>query len=217
MSEGSMLSEVERAKMSSVRKRNGMKVVIRELTYTVQHNSKKKHKIHLLKGVTGLIHPAQMTALMGPSGSGKTTLLDVLACRKTAGELSGQILIGGKPPSRMFMRRYTGYVEQFDTLVENLTVREMLLYTAEMKLELSVNMAEKKARVDLLTKQLALEACQNVRIGNSMSRGISGGQAKRCNIGIALLSDPRIIFLDEPTSGLDSYTSHEARPPSNMP
>ncbi len=40
----------------------------------------------------------------------------------------------------------------------------------------------------------------------------AGGQAKRCNIGIALLSDPRIIFLDEPTSGLDSYTSHEARP-----
>lgn len=39
----------------------------------------------------------------------------------------------------------------------------------------------------------------------------AGGQAKRCNIGIALLSDPRIIFLDEPTSGLDSYTSHEAR------
>jgi ABC-type multidrug transport system ATPase subunit len=39
----------------------------------------------------------------------------------------------------------------------------------------------------------------------------AGGQAKRCNIGIALLADPRIIFLDEPTSGLDSYTSHEAR------
>lgn len=38
---------------------------------------------------------------------------DVLAFRKTAGELSGQILIGGKPPSRAFMRRYTGYVEQF--------------------------------------------------------------------------------------------------------
>ena len=40
----------------------------------------------------------------------------------------------------------------------------------------------------------------------------TGGQAKRCNIGIALLSDPRLIFLDEPTSGLDSYTSHEVWP-----
>ncbi len=53
-------------------------------------------------------------------------------------------------------------------------MREMLLYTAEMKLELSVDMAEKRARVDTLLKQLALEACQNVRIGNSMARGISG-------------------------------------------
>ena len=38
---------------------------------------------------------------------------DVLAGRKTAGELTGQVLMGGKPPSRAFMRRYTGYVEQF--------------------------------------------------------------------------------------------------------
>ena len=38
----------------------------------------------------------------------------------------------------------------------------------------------------------------------------AGGQAKRCNIGIALMADPRILFLDEPTSGLDSYTSQEA-------
>lgn len=41
---------------------------------------------------------------------------DVLAGRKTAGEMTGQILVGGRPPSRMFMRRYTGYVEQFGAL-----------------------------------------------------------------------------------------------------
>ena len=60
-------------------------------------------------------------------------------------------------------------------------MREMLLYTAEMKLELSVNMAEKRERVDLLLKQLALEACQNVRIGNNLSRGISGSTAHPCD------------------------------------
>lgn len=50
---------------------------------------------------------------MGPSGSGKTTLLDVLAGRKTAGRTSGSILFAGAPPTVMFLRRYTGYVEQF--------------------------------------------------------------------------------------------------------
>ena len=41
----------------------------------------------------------------------------------------------------------------------------------------------------------------------------TGGQSKRVNIGIALVTSPRVLFLDEPTSGLDTYTSHQARPP----
>jgi ABC-type multidrug transport system ATPase subunit len=41
-----------------------------------------------------------------------------------------------------------------------------------------------------------------------MARGISGGQSKRTNIGIALITNPRVLFLDEPTSGLDSHTSN---------
>ena len=34
-------------------------------------------------------------------------------------------------------------------------------------------------------------------------------QAKRTNVGIALVGEPRVLFLDEPTSGLDSYTASE--------
>ena len=55
------------------------------------------------------------------------------------------------------------------------------------------------------------QRCRDVRIGNVLARGISGGQAKRVNIGIALVTNPRVLFLDEPTSGLDSYTANGVR------
>lgn len=51
--------------------------------------------------------------------------------------------------------------------------------------------------------------CRHVKIGNPLEKGISGGQAKRTNIGIALITSPRVLFLDEPTSGLDSFTANE--------
>lgn len=70
-------------------------------------------------------------------------------------------------------------------------------------------MSEKKRRVEVMIQKLGLEVCRNTQIGNPLKRGISGGQAKRVNIGIALISMPRILFLDEPTSGLDSFTSNE--------
>ena len=82
---------------------------------------------YLLRDVSGYFQPGEMTALMGPSGSGKTTLLDVLAGRKTAGKTTGTLLFSGAKPSRAFLRRFTGYVEQFDTLLPVLTVEEMLL------------------------------------------------------------------------------------------
>lgn len=50
---------------------------------------------------------------MGPSGSGKTTLLDLLGGRKTVGNTEGKIMFAGNTPSKQFLRRYTGYVEQF--------------------------------------------------------------------------------------------------------
>eukprot|EP00955_Chlamydomonas_euryale_P073402 361734-Chlamydomonas_euryale.AAC.5 len=123
---------------------------------------------------------------MGPSGSGKTTLLDLLAGRKNAGVTEGLMEFGGQAPTRAFLRRYTGYVEQFDTLLGILTVEEMLMYTAELKRSMKEPLSSKKQAVDEVIHKLALESCRDVIIGDSMTKGISGGQAKRTNIGIAL-------------------------------
>uniref|UniRef100_A0A7S3VTN2 ABC transporter domain-containing protein n=1 Tax=Dunaliella tertiolecta TaxID=3047 RepID=A0A7S3VTN2_DUNTE len=186
-----------------------MTIAFQGLNYHVPSNQNKKERISLLKGLNGFINPNELTALMGPSGSGKTTLLDVLAGRKNAGVLEGTVLFGGQKPSTAFLRRFTGYVEQFDTLIGMLTVKEMLLYTAEMKRPISEPYASKAAAVDDVLDKLALISCKDTLIGTAMVKGISGGQAKRTNIGIALVTNPRVLFLDEPTSGLDSYTSNE--------
>ena len=187
----------------------GMPVTFKDVVYTVVNSQNKKEKINLLKGVSGYFEVGQMAALMGPSGSGKSTLLDVLAGRKTVGKISGDIKFGGEKPSRNFLRRYTGYVEQTDTLLPILTVEEMLLYTADLKKPISESKKSKVDAVEELLGVLALDSCRDVLIGSELARGISGGQAKRVNIGIALIGNPRVLFLDEPTTGLDSFTSNE--------
>jgi ABC-type multidrug transport system ATPase subunit len=158
-------------------------------------------------------HPALLACTfclqLGHSGSGKTTLLDVLAGRKTSGTLTGTIQYNGLPPSSSLLRRVTGYVEQFDTLVDTLTCREMLLYTAQLKRPMSEPLSAKHAAVEHLLDKLGLSSCSSTQIGHSLKRGISGGQAKRLNIGVALITDPRVLYLDEPTSGLDSFTAYE--------
>lgn len=179
------------------------------LAYTVRNSSNKKEKLNLLDGVTGFLPSGEMVALMGPSGCGKTTLLDVLAGRKTTGKTTGTVLFDGQSATTAFLRRYTGYVEQFDTLVVNMTIQEMLQYTAEMVSPRSEPAASKKARVDLVIEQLALDQCRGVLVGGASRRGASGGQLKRANIALALVGSPKVLFLDEPTTGLDSFTAAE--------
>ena len=190
----------------AVRMEDPVTITMEELSYSV--TLKDKTQKELLKDVTGSIKPGQMTALMGPSGAGKSTLLDVIAGRKQVGTITGDLLFNGKERRKDF-KRICGYVEQKDILLGALTVRLLLLYTARLRLPYSVSEEVKKARVEEVIEQLDLHNCADVVIGTAQTRGISGGQAKRVNIAIELITSPSILFLDEPTSGLDSSTSLE--------
>ena len=187
----------------------GIRITVENLSYRVPSFKDKKTDAELLSDVSGVFNPGEMVALLGPSGSGKTTFLDVLAGRKAVGTTSGVTKFGGLAPTSQFLRRYTGYVEQFDTLIAALTAREMLLYTAELKRPMHESLQSKESAVDQLLADLGLWEARDVLVGSPMVKGLSGGQSKRLNIAIALITDPSVLFLDEPTSGLDSFTANE--------
>ena len=99
----------------------------------------------------------------------------------------------------------SAYVQQDDILFQTMTVRECLDFAAKLKLKGTYD--EKISRVEEIVKELRLNKCQNTKIGGPLVKGVSGGERKRCSIGVELITDPNLIFLDEPTTGLDSFTA----------
>ncbi|XP_027910762.1 ABC transporter G family member 21-like [Vigna unguiculata] len=168
---------------------------------------KQKHTRTVLNGVTGMVGPGEVMAMLGPSGSGKTTLLTALAGRLT-GKLSGAVTYNNHPFSSS-MRRNIGFVSQEDVLYPHLTVIETLTYAAMLKLPRSLTREEKMEQAEMIIGELGLSRCRNNLVGGGAAvfRGISGGERKRVNIGQEMLVNPSLLLLDEPTSGLDSTTA----------
>lgn len=160
----------------------------------------------ILNGVSGVVCPGEILAMLGPSGSGKTTLLTALGGR--LGKLSGKITYNGQPFSGAVKRR-TGFVAQDDVLYPHLTVTETLLFTALLRLPNTLALAEKLRHVESIITELGLTQCRHSMIGGPLFRGISGGEKKRVSIGQEMLINPSLLLLDEPTSGLDSTTAQK--------
>ena len=59
--------------------------------------------------------------------------------------------------------------------------------------------------IERVIVDLGMSHIQNSQIGDVNHKVLSGGERKRCSIGVELISDPSVVLLDEPTSGLDSF------------
>ncbi|CAF4204803.1 unnamed protein product, partial [Adineta steineri] len=159
----------------------------------------------IINNVSG-IFTSGMNAIMGPTGCGKSSLLDILADRKDPHGLSGQIFVDGYPPPPSF-KYIVGYVVQDDIISGTLTVRENLMFSANVRLPADVTNNERQIRVTKVIQDLGLELCADTKMGTEFLRGVSGGERKRTCIGMELVLEPKILFLDEPTTGLDSATA----------
>jgi ABC-type multidrug transport system ATPase subunit len=152
----------------------------------------------LLEHVSLSIEKGAFVAVVGPSGAGKTTLLNALTGFKPADQ--GAVFYGGRNLYTEYdeLRRRIGYVPQDDIVHAQLTVRQALRFAAELRFPRDVPAAEREHRVDEVMQELGLTERANLTIEK-----LSGGQRKRVNIGVELLTKPSPLFLDEPTSGLD--------------
>lgn len=168
-------------------------------------------KIVVLQDVWGAALAGEMQALLGPSGAGKSTLMDILAQRKSMGNLSGFLLVDGQPATSSFIRK-TAYVPQEDNFVATMTVNETMNFYADIILPKTFDKPERRARVDEVLSAMGLKHKAKTMVGGTlpgglMLRGLSGGERKRLSIAAGILAAPSIVFLDEPTSGLDSFAA----------
>ncbi|MGC4091278.1 MAG: ATP-binding cassette domain-containing protein [Polyangiaceae bacterium] len=156
----------------------------------------------LLDHVSFKALPGDLIALMGPSGAGKTTLL--LTLNGYLPPTAGQVRINGEDLYAIYdaLRGSIGYVPQDDIVHPELTVFEAVRYSARFRLPPDYDDDEIDRRVHTTLAQLALENVAHLQIGRPEKKILSGGQRKRVNIAMELVTDPVIMFLDEPTSGL---------------
>jgi ABC-type multidrug transport system ATPase subunit len=155
-----------------------------------------KHKI--LDEVSFVLDKDSMLAIVGPTGSGKTTLLRALTGFQQPAK--GEIYFYGRDLYAAFdeLRRGIGYVPQEETLHHRLKLGRALLFAAVLRLPRDFSREERRQRVQEVLDQLGLSDRETVPINR-----LSGGQRKRTNIALELITQPRLLFLDEPTSGLD--------------
>ncbi|CAI4734849.1 CCQ_1a_G0046980.mRNA.1.CDS.1 [Saccharomyces cerevisiae] len=174
----------------------------KNVSFTIPHSSGQRK---LLDSVSGYCVPGTLTALIGESGAGKTTLLNTLA-QRNVGTITGDMLVDGLPMDASFKRR-TGYVQQQDLHVAELTVKESLQFSARMRRPQSIPDAEKMEYVEKIISILEMQEFSEALVGE-IGYGLNVEQRKKLSIGVELVGKPDLLlFLDEPTSGLDSQSA----------
>ena len=155
--------------------------------------------LHVLKGVTLDVQPADVVVLIGPSGSGKSTLL---RCANALEQIDGgEVIFDGSPVAYTGrdvsrIRAQIGMVfQQFNLFPHLSVVRNITLGPTEVR-KIPDAKAEERAR------QL-LERVGIPEKADSYPAELSGGQQQRVAIARALAMDPKLMMFDEPTSALD--------------
>jgi putative ABC transport system ATP-binding protein len=153
-----------------------------------------------LRGISLSVAGGHVLVVSGPSGSGKSTLLACLAGLDEPD--GGSVLVrdtrlSHRPePERAALRaRHVGILFQSANLLEHLTVWR--------NIELAQRLARRR---DAGRARALLEAVGLGRRGGARPSELSGGEAVRAGLAVALANNPDVLIADEPTGELDGGT-----------
>ena len=162
------------------------------VTWTIENNKT------LLDNISMSARPGTLTAVIGPSGAGKSTFARLVAGYTHPTE--GQVSFEGHDVHAEYasLRSRIGMVPQDDVVHGELTVRQALMYAAELRLPPDTTKADREQVVNEVLEELEMTNHLDTRVDK-----LSGGQRKRASVALELLTGPSLLILDEPTSGLD--------------
>ncbi|XP_062213903.1 ABC transporter G family member 3 isoform X2 [Phragmites australis] len=187
------------------RKVAGATLVWKELTVSLRDHKRHRYSDRVVKSSNGYALPATLTVIMGPARSGKSTLLRAIAGRLSGAErMYGEVFVNGAK-SRLPYGSY-GYVDRDDVLIESLTVREMLYYSALLQLPGFLSL--KKSIVDDAIAAMSLgDHADKLIGGHCFMKRLPTGERRRVSIARELVMRPHVIFIDEPLYNLDSVSA----------
>jgi len=147
-------------------------------------------KVLAVAGVDLDVPRGEVFGLLGPNGAGKTTTLEMIEglTRPDGGEIEVCGLRWGRDDAEI--RARIGVQLQATSLYNKITPREAL--------DLFGSYYPRRRPTDELLELVQLEDK-----ADSYHITLSGGQAQRLALALALVNDPEVVFLDEPTAGLD--------------
>lgn len=170
----------------------------------ISHRFRKRELA--LDGISFNVNRGDMVCVMGASGCGKSTLMKVIAGQMATNQ--GEILLNGQSLYAHLdeLKRFVCYIPQDDAFDDHLTIEENMSYAAAIRTP-HLSRRDRGRRVEGKLTELGLSERRMNVVGNAVKKTLSGGERKRLNIGLDMVSSADVYLFDEPTSGLSSKDS----------